>query len=87
MLNLAVAMMPARRPELDDAEEGFIGKLVLWARHQLRYLRSLQALNSLDERDLDALALTRGDLPSLARRHAEGKAPLPPSQIAGLRRL
>ena len=35
-----------------------------------RYHRALRELNRLDERDLDDLALGRGDLPGLAWRHA-----------------
>ena len=44
MLNLAVAYIPALRRDQRDAEEGFLGKLVLWARQKIRYHRALNEL-------------------------------------------
>lgn len=41
---------------------------------ELRYRSALRELSRLDDRDLDDLDLGRGDLPSLARRHARGEA-------------
>ena len=37
---------------------------------ELRYVQARIVLNRLDDRDLDDLALGRGDLPGLARAHA-----------------
>jgi uncharacterized protein YjiS (DUF1127 family) len=37
---------------------------------ELRYRRALRELRRLDDRDLDDLNLSRGDLPCLARQHA-----------------
>ena len=76
MLNLAVAYVPALLGDKRDAEEGFLGKLVLWARQKIRYHRALNELYRLDDRDLDDLGLARGDFPALAWRHATGAEPL-----------
>jgi len=76
MLNLAVAYVPALLRGTGDAEEGFLGKLVLWARRKIRYERALNELHSLDDRDLDDLGLARIDFPELAWRHAIGAPPL-----------
>jgi uncharacterized protein YjiS (DUF1127 family) len=38
----------------------------------LRYRRALHELHQLDARELDELNLARADLPTLARRHANG---------------
>jgi uncharacterized protein YjiS (DUF1127 family) len=70
MLNLASALIPSLAPDRRDAEEGFLGKLVLWTRQRVRYHRALRELRRLDDRDLDDLGLGRADLPGLARRHA-----------------
>lgn len=43
---------------------------------EIRYLRALSELHKLDQRDLDDLDLVPADLPTLARRHARGLAPL-----------
>jgi uncharacterized protein YjiS (DUF1127 family) len=74
MLNLASALIPSLAPDRRDAEEGFLGKLVLWTRQRVRYHRALRELRRLDDRDLDDLNLGRGDLPGLARRHAREAA-------------
>jgi uncharacterized protein YjiS (DUF1127 family) len=78
MFNLALALMPPPSPEKRDAaaEEGFLGKLVLWARRRIRYRRALDELRRLDDRDLDDLNLARVDFPELAWRHATGAEPL-----------
>jgi uncharacterized protein YjiS (DUF1127 family) len=76
MFNLALALMPPPSPEKRDAEEGFLGKLVLWARRQIRYRRALDELRRLDDRDPDDLNLARADFPELAWRHATGAEPL-----------
>ena len=76
MLNLAVAYVPALLRDKRDAEEGFLGKLVLWARQKIRYQRALNELYRLDDRDLDDIGLARGDFPALAWRHATGAEPL-----------
>jgi uncharacterized protein YjiS (DUF1127 family) len=76
MLNLIVAYVPALFPDERDAEEGFLGKLVLWARQKIRYHRALHELDRLDDRDLDDLDLARVDFPELAWRHATGAPPL-----------
>jgi uncharacterized protein YjiS (DUF1127 family) len=75
MLNLAFGLIPglgvARRDvPPPEADEGFLGKLVLWAGERIRYHRALRELRRLDDRDLDDLNLARIDLPELARRHA-----------------
>jgi len=76
MFNLALALTPSPGPEKRDAEEGFLGKLVLWARRRIRYHRALDGLHRLDDRDLDDLDLARVDFPELAWRHATGAEPL-----------
>ena len=76
MLNLAVAYVPALLRDKRDAEEGFLGKLVLWARQKIRYHRALNELYRLDDRDLDDLGFARSDFPTLAWRHAMGEPPL-----------
>ena len=59
-----------------DADEGVLGKLLLWARQRIRYQRALHELHQLDDRDLDDLNLARIDFPELAWRHATGAAPI-----------
>ncbi len=76
MLNLAFALIPSLSPEKRDAEEGFLGKLVLWTRQQICYHRALDELSRLSERDLDDIGIARVDFPTLAWRHATGAAPL-----------
>ncbi len=76
MLNLAFALLPSPRPDRADAEEGFLDKLVLWARERVRCHRALRELRRLDDRDLDDLNIARVDFPELARRHATGAEPL-----------
>ena len=76
MLNLATAYIPSLLRDTRDAEEGFLGKLVLWARQKIRYERALNELYRLDDRDLDDLAIARSDFPALAWRHATGAPPL-----------
>ncbi len=76
MLNLAFALIPSLVPDKRDAEEGFLGKLVLWTRQRIRYHRALHELHQLDDRDLDDLDIARVDFPELARRHAAGAEPL-----------
>ena len=46
-------------------------KLAQRVQQAIRYRRALWELNKLDDRDLDDLALGRGDLPALAWRHAQ----------------
>ena len=74
MLNLALALVPPLAPDRRDAEEGFLGKLVLRARRRIRHHRALREPGRLDDRDLDDLDLGRGDLLGLARRHAREAA-------------
>jgi uncharacterized protein YjiS (DUF1127 family) len=76
MLNLAVALIPSLAPDQRDAEEGFLGKLILWTRQRIRYHRALHELRQLDDRDLDDLNIARLDFPELAWRHAIGPKPL-----------
>jgi uncharacterized protein YjiS (DUF1127 family) len=76
MLNLALAYIPSLLRDTRDAEEGVLGKLVLWARQKIRYHRALNELRRLDDRDLDDIGLARIDFPELAWRHATGAAPL-----------
>jgi uncharacterized protein YjiS (DUF1127 family) len=76
MLNLAFALLPSLVPDKRDAEEGFLGKLVLWTRQRIRYHRALHELHQLDNRDLDDIDLARVDFPELAWRHATGAEPL-----------
>ena len=76
MLNLAVAYVPALLRDTRDADEGFLGKLVLWARQRICYERALNELHRLDDRDLDDLDIARIDFPALAWRHATGAEPL-----------
>lgn len=76
MLNLTPALLPAPYRDQNDSEEGFLGKLILWGRQKVRYLRALVELRRLDDRDLDDLVIGRADFPELARRHATGAEPL-----------
>jgi uncharacterized protein YjiS (DUF1127 family) len=76
MLNLAFALIPSLVPEKRDAEEGFLGKLILGTRQRIRYYRALHELQRLDDRDLDDLDIARVDFPELAWRHAIGAEPL-----------
>ena len=76
MHNLAIAYLPALRRDTPDAEDGLLGRLVLWARQKIHYQRALNELHRLDDRDLDDLGIGRGDFPELARRHASGLPPL-----------
>lgn len=82
MLNLALVLMPSPKPRNPDAlwggteEEGFLGKLLLWVRRQIRYNRALHELRRLDDRDLDDIGIARVDFPELAWRHAIGAEPL-----------
>ena len=76
MLNLAFALIPSLAPDKRDAEEGFLGKLILRARQQIRYRRALHELHQLDDRDLDDLNIARVDFPELAWRHASSAEPL-----------
>jgi uncharacterized protein YjiS (DUF1127 family) len=77
MLSLALTMIPSPAPdERRNAEEGFLGKLALWARRRISYRRALNELHRLDDRDLDDLNLARADFPELAWRHATGVEPI-----------
>jgi uncharacterized protein YjiS (DUF1127 family) len=76
MLNLALAYLPALLPDTRDAEDGFLGKLVHWARQRIRYQRALNELHRLDDRDLDDIGIARIEFPELAWRHATGAPPL-----------
>ncbi len=76
MLNLAFVLIPSLRPEPHDAEEGFLGQLILRARQQIHYHRALHELSRLDDRDLDDINIARADFPELAWRHATGAEPL-----------
>jgi uncharacterized protein YjiS (DUF1127 family) len=87
MLYLTLALLPQPASDQGDADEGFLGKLLLRMLTRLRYQQALAQLNRLDSRDLDDLDLARADFPALAHRHAAGEAPLAPSGTPGLRRL
>lgn len=76
MLNLAFVLLPSLGAERRDAEEGFLGKLALWARRRVRYRHALLTLSRLDSRDLDDIDVARADFPDLAWRHATGAEPL-----------
>ena len=76
MLNLAFALIPSLVSEPRDAEEGFLGKLILRVRQQIRYRRALHELHQLDDHDLDDINIARADFPALAWRHAMGAEPL-----------
>ena len=75
MLNLAPVVMPSSSSE-HEAEQGLLGKLVLYGREQLRYHRALHELYQLDDSDLDDINVARADFPDLAWRHATGAEPL-----------
>lgn len=53
------------------AAPGLVEKLARYVRTHYRYRRALWELNQLDDRDLDDLAIGRGDLPALAWHHAQ----------------
>jgi hypothetical protein len=53
MLNLVFALVPPLALDRRDAEEGFLGKLVLRARRRTRHHRALREPRRLDNRDLD----------------------------------
>jgi len=76
MLSLLLANNPALLGDMRAAEEGVLGRLVLWAGQRIRYQRALHELHRLDDRDLDDLDLARIDFPELAWRHATGAAPI-----------
>jgi uncharacterized protein YjiS (DUF1127 family) len=81
MLNLAFTLIPSAAPQARtslhlEADEGFLARLVLWVRTQIRYERALHELHRLDDRDLNDLDLARADFPALAWRHATGAEPL-----------
>ena len=76
MLNLALALVPSLAADRRDAEEGFLGKLMLWTRQRVRYSRALHELRRLSDRDLDDINIARADFPELAWRHATGAEPL-----------
>ena len=74
MLNLLLTYL--RLEPSHDHDEGFLGKLALWARWQARYGIAMARLRRLDDRDLDDLGIGPAHLPQLAWRHASGLAPL-----------
>ena len=76
MTTLGPAMLPMPYASLSGGEASVPGRLVLWARRQIRYRRALQELRQLDDRDLDELQVVRADFPALAWRHALGAQPL-----------
>lgn len=76
MLNLVFALALSPSSDGPNAEEGFLGKLVLWAHTRIRYERALNELHRLDDHDLDDLNIARVDFPELAWRHAIGAEPL-----------
>jgi uncharacterized protein YjiS (DUF1127 family) len=76
MLYLAFALTPSLIPDRLEAEEGFLAKLLLWARTRIRYEQALRKLHRLDDRDIDDLDLARADFSELAWRHATGAEPL-----------
>jgi uncharacterized protein YjiS (DUF1127 family) len=67
MLNLAFALISSLGPDRRDAEEGFLDKLVLWARQRIRYHRALHELQRLDDRNLADIGLARDDIGRFAR--------------------
>jgi uncharacterized protein YjiS (DUF1127 family) len=76
MLNLLLALVPTTELAPDDHDEGFLGKLILWARRQVLYRGAIATLRRLDDHDLADLGIARADFPELARRHVDGAAPL-----------
>ena len=81
MLNLAFALIPSLGPDRRNAEEGFLGKLVLRARQRIRYHRALHELQRLDDRDLDDIT-SRGWI-SPSWRGGTRPAPSPSSGRGG----
>jgi uncharacterized protein YjiS (DUF1127 family) len=75
MPNLAFALIPSLGPDRRDAEEGFLGKLVLWARQRIRYHRALHELQRLDDRNLADIGLARADIGRFARAAARPGVP------------
>lgn len=53
------------------AAPGLAERLARYVLTHYRYRRALWQLNQLDDRDLDDMAIGRGDLPALAWRHAQ----------------
>jgi uncharacterized protein YjiS (DUF1127 family) len=74
MLNLLLTLVPTLPSK--DRDEGFLGKLALWAGRQIRYRTAIAKLRRLDNDDLDELGISRADFPELAWRHVNGAAPL-----------
>lgn len=66
MLNLVFDLVSSPAADKRDAEEGFLGKLVLWTQQRVRYSRGLHELRRLSDRDLDDINIVRIDLPELA---------------------
>ena len=56
---------------LEGDVAGLVGRITRYARTSYRYRRALWELNSLDDRDLDDLAIGRGELPGIACKHAQ----------------
>jgi uncharacterized protein YjiS (DUF1127 family) len=75
MLHLILALIPSPAPIERDAEEGPLGRLVLWARARIRYSHAMRELQQLDDRDLEDICIARADFPELAWRHATGSRP------------
>ena len=67
MLNPAFALIPSLGPDRRDAEEGFLGKLILWGQRQIRYRRALHELQRLDDRNLADIGLVRADIGRFVR--------------------
>jgi len=74
MNGVPVNALRALQPLGDASEWRLLPRLKAAISEELRYRSALRELSRLDDRDLDDLDLGRGDLPSLARRHARGEA-------------
>jgi uncharacterized protein YjiS (DUF1127 family) len=59
-----------------DTLASVIGRLAERLRTRARYNRALSELNTLDQRELDDMAIDRSNFPALALRHVSGMPPL-----------
>lgn len=72
MHNLSTALHSA---QLSDPRPRGFGSL-RWLREQISYVDAMRQLNSLDDRILDDVGISRDMFTALARRHARGLPPL-----------
>jgi hypothetical protein len=79
VLDTATAYVPSLPRDTRDAEDGFVGELVLGASRKIRYRRAMDELHRLGDRDLGDLGIAPVRFPSWpgatpsARRRSPGR--------------